>query len=392
MKQAFSVLMALVIAASAANAGESPSDRGSSPQPMARVRVSIPPSGGRAEIRDPVSDNASSDTGFSTTASDSNIPPALLAEMEKYSKYAIIPAAPRILATLNGQDITEDEVVRLLLERRGKETLDWLIGREILKHELDRLGLSVGDSEVDERLQKHLEGFRKAFPSLNRPDELTRAASGMRLDEYRERAVWVELALRKIMRIALRPSTEQLRGYYAERQAEFIRPERVRISQVFVAPQPAPEKEGIADASDWTVAERQILEAHSRLKMGEDFSAVARAYGSGGQLSRWVGRGELLRELEEAAFGIGVGSNTTPIKSSMGYHILLVEEKLERKLPPFDEVREEVLAQYEEMQFILLAGEFMTRLRDKALKNGGLVITPEAETFTEPDDEPEREE
>ena len=361
----------------AAGAGETPSASTSAPQPYARVRVSIPSIGGRAEIREPSTADPYGQTSVLSSTPGVDIPP-----LEDTAETGTeTDGQPLVLATLHGNDITEEDVVRELLERRGRETLEWLIGRDILQWELDRLELEITDAEIDERLEKHIEGFRKAFPGFSRPDDLTRAAAGMRLDEYRERSVWAELALRKIMRVSLKPANEQLRGYYAERQAEFIRPERVKISQVFIAPQPDAENEGMPGPDDWALAEKQILEAHTRLRMGEEFVDVARAYGSGGQIARWAGRGELLRELEEAAFGIGVGSTTAPIKTSMGYHILLVEEKAQRKVPAYEEVRDEVAARFEERQFVLLAGEFMSRLRDKALRSGGLVIAPEAGDF-----------
>lgn len=280
-----------------------------------------------------------------------------------------------VLATLYGNPITQDDVMREMWERRGRETFEWIVGRDLLKRELRRNNLEVADREVDERMAGHLENLRQAFPTLSRPDDLTRAASGMPLEEYRERTVWVELALRKIMRVAMKPDEEKLRTCYANMQSEFIRPERVKISQIFIPPQPPPEAEGIARPEDWTLAERQMQEAHSRLRMGEEFADVARAYGIGGHLSRWVERGELLRELEEPAFSISAGSITTPIKSGMGYHALLVEEKQERKVPPFEEVRDEVQVRFEEEQFVRLAGEFMARLKRNALRNGGLILS-----------------
>lgn len=331
--------------------------------PHARVRVALPAGGGRGEA-----------------LSDSY--PAVPAHPPEEGSLKSDGSEPRVLAMLFGNPITEEDVLRELWERRGRETFDWMIGRDILNRELSRLGLTVSDGEVDERLKRHIADLRAAFPDIGRPDDLVRAASGMSLDEYRERSVWAELALRKIMRVTLKPTEEQLRGYYADRRAEFIQPERVRVSQVFVAPQPDPNGDGIAVREDWLRAERQIVEAHSRLRMGEDFVAVARAYGSGGQLSRWAGRGELLRELEDAAFGIGVGSFTTPIRSSMGYHMLRVEEREERKVPPFEEVRDAVLMQYEEARFVMLAGEFMGRLREKALRDGWLVYTESPDPFS----------
>lgn len=383
IRTALAVCLLALLAPSPARPGETANSAGAAPQPYARVRVSIPSSGRRAEIREtsPSQEPQSTDSPLILSSTPSSA--GATATDDPPTEAVEAAGAPLVLATLNGRDITDEDVVRELLLRRGRETLDWIIGRDILRDELERLNLEVTDDEVDAGMRQHLSEFRKAFPALSRPDELVRAASGMHPGEYRERSVWAELALRKIMRQTLKPTNEQLRGYYAERQADFIQPERVKISQVFIAPRPGKDNDGISEAEDWKAAESQILEAYNRLRMGDDFAEVARAYGSGGQFSRWAGRGELLRELEDAAFAIGVGSSTAPIKSSMGYHILLVEEKIQRKIPPFEEVRDEVRAQFEEKQFVLRAGEFMARLRENALKSGGLVISPESEYFPE---------
>ncbi len=287
-------------------------------------------------------------------------------------------AEPRVLATLYGTPITEEDVLKELWDRRGKETFEWMVGRDILQRELRRLRLSVTEMEVGDRFDAHLAVLRKAYPHLKRADALTRAAAGMPPDEYRERTVWVELALRKVMDASLQTNDEDLRTYYASVQADFIRPERVLVSQVFVAPRSDAPEDEIPTDDDWRRAELQILEAHNRLRLGEDFAEVARAYGTGGQLSRWVKRGELLRELEDAAFAIRPGSITTPLRTSMGFHVLTVEEKQERNVPSFEEVREEVLARFREERFVRLAGEFMARLREKALESGGLVLADES--------------
>lgn len=284
----------------------------------------------------------------------------------------------RVLATLYGTPITEADVMRELWERRGRETFEWMLGRDILRRELRRLSLDVTERDVDAGMERHLEVLRQVYPHLRRPDALTRAASGMPADEYRERTVWTELALREVMRATLEVRDADLIAYYASVQADFIRPERVRVSQVFVAPKSEESPDGIPSPEDWRRAESLIVQAHNRLRLGEDFADVARAYGAGGKMSRLVGRGELLRELEDAAFAIRPGSITTPIRTSMGYHVVTVEEREERNVPAFEDVRDEVRARFEEERFARLAGEFMTRLREKALESGGLIVAGDA--------------
>ncbi len=365
------------------SAGASVRLRPAQAQPHASFKVAIPTNGGSAEIQDlsptysPYQSTATASTSstseYSPYVSDTSTPSSALSDAQ-------------ILAMIDNTPITDQDVLRELWNRRGKETLEWMIGKAILQRELDRLNLSVSNREVDERLQEHLASLAKAFPNTSEADDLTRFSTGMRVDEYRERTVWVELALRKIMHSALAPSDDQLRGYYAERQADFIQPERVRISQIFIAPQGDPDNDNIPGPAEWAAAEKQILEAHARLRIGrngDDFAAVASAYGAGAAPPRWVGRGELLRELEEAAFSLQPGSFSAPLKSAMGYHIIRTEEKRERNLPRFDEVREQVREQFEEKRFVLLAGEFMQRLRERAQAGGGLVISEIPDLFPE---------
>gem|GEM_PF-2053211 len=280
----------------------------------------------------------------------------------------------RALAVVDGVVITDRDVTRELWARKGRETLAWMVGKAILERELTRLGLSVPDDEIEARLARHMERFADLFPNLSGREALARAASGMGLDEYRDRSVWSELALRKVMQKTLKPTDDQLRVYFAERQAAFVEPERVKIRQVFIAPPPGPDGDIVNGAEEWAAAERLAVEAHTRLRMGEDFLSVASSYASGASGPRWVRRGELIRELEEAAFSLRPGVVSAPIRTGMGFHIVTVEERRDRKLPRFEEVRDKVLEEYENRYFMAAAGDFVTRLKEKALEEGSLVM------------------
>lgn len=410
-RTAVAALLAFILLAGAALAGEAPTlpETSVAPSrndaartsssgiiPHARVTVALPPVGGRGEIRE---QSNGQDRSMPGIRPETETRPGSVAESpgayafqfggtddngESGGETAAKPPEepetekPVVLATIEGKAITDRDILHELWRRRGRETLEWMIGKAILDGELAKNGLRVDDGEVDKRLAEHLDGLRRAFPNISDQDDLTRAAAGMRLDEYRERAVWVELALRKIMRATLKPTDEQLRAYYAERQAEFVRPERVKMSQLFIAPQGLPENEGVPGPADWAAAERQILEAHHRLRRGDDFATVARTYGAGGYASRWLERGELLRELEDAAFSLRPGAISAPLKTAIGFHIIRTEERQERTLPKFEEVRDSVEKQYEEKRFVLMAGEFMGLLRERAAKSGGLVVNETA--------------
>jgi foldase protein PrsA len=57
-----------------------------------------------------------------------------------------------VLATVNGQPITQEELVQRLLSYYGKSSLEAMINRMLVIQEAKRLGVSVTDAEMDARL------------------------------------------------------------------------------------------------------------------------------------------------------------------------------------------------------------------------------------------------
>ncbi|MCS7081880.1 MAG: peptidyl-prolyl cis-trans isomerase [Bacteroidetes bacterium] len=87
----------------------------------------------------------------------------------------------------------------------------------------------------------------------------------------------------------------------------------------------------IAFGTDKAEARRKAESVLARLRAGEDFAAVAREVSQdpgsasrGGDLG-WFGRGRMVKEFEEAAFGARPGQLLGPVETSFGYHIIRVE-------------------------------------------------------------------
>lgn len=80
---------------------------------------------------------------------------------------------------------------------------------------------------------------------------------------------------------------------------------------------------------------------------GSDFSELARQYSEGptkeqgGHLGSF-GRGQMVKEFEDAAFELGSGEISDVVKTSFGYHIIKVEKEVNQTTQPLDEVKEEI--------------------------------------------------
>lgn len=126
------------------------------------------------------------------------------------------------------------------------------------------------------------------------------------------------------------PTAAEVEAWYEENRERFRRPERVRLRQILVEDRERAERlrAEIARGSDFvTVADRA----------SED-PTVAAATGSQGERSR----DELPPAFAEVIFDLEPGGVSEVVEAEYGYHIFLVEERLEAEVLPLAAVRAEV--------------------------------------------------
>lgn len=125
---------------------------------------------------------------------------------------------------------------------------------------------------------------------------------------------------------SIRISDEEVRQYYERHRDEFRRPARAVLSFVALPRLPTP-------------ADSALINAHVRALRDSlvrgllDFETVARSQSmdsasaaEGGALPRF-GRGQMVREFEDAAFRVPVGQVSEPVVTSYGVHLIKVESR-----------------------------------------------------------------
>ncbi len=92
--------------------------------------------------------------------------------------------------------------------------------------------------------------------------------------------------------------------------------------------------------------EDEAKAALARVQKGEDFAKVADALskdpGSQGGDLGWFTKDKMVPEFAEAAFKLEPGQVSAPVKSEFGWHIIKVEGKRQKEFPPFDQVKDQV--------------------------------------------------
>lgn len=124
---------------------------------------------------------------------------------------------------------------------------------------------------------------------------------------------------------------EEVKEYYKLHKREFLRPERVRVSQILL------------------MTEGKAVEILEKVKSanGEVFREIAREESSGVEASKGGAMGlfelgQLPFEMEKVVFSLKAGEVSPVVESTYGYHIFRLDEKLEPELVPEDSAFSEI--------------------------------------------------
>ncbi|MEW5825862.1 MAG: peptidylprolyl isomerase [Candidatus Bipolaricaulota bacterium] len=229
----------------------------------------------------------------------------------------------------------------LTLRLQGGATSD-LIRETIYAQEAKKRGIKVADATIEAAVAAEYQAF---LTSNNITEETLIAyleANGSSLDRYKA-SIREAVAVQKLIdavnaevgTVAL-PTEEELLAFYEKNIVRYDESEQVRASHILVA------DEAEADA------------LKEQLASGADFAELARAVSldegskaSGGELG-WFERGQMVAEFEEAAFAATPGEIVGPVETTYGYHLILVAERKEARTPTLSDVRQTVLADWQE--------------------------------------------
>jgi peptidyl-prolyl cis-trans isomerase C len=132
----------------------------------------------------------------------------------------------------------------------------------------------------------------------------------------------------------------EAKGFYEQNPQHFSQAEQVQASHILCG------KRGITEA-EFPAELEKIQAAQARLKAGEAFADVAKAVSScpssaqGGDLG-FFGKGQMDPAFEKAAFETEVGTTTDIVKSSFGYHLILVTDKKAASTVPFEDAKSDI--------------------------------------------------
>ncbi|NFA62337.1 peptidylprolyl isomerase [Clostridium sporogenes] len=237
-----------------------------------------------------------------------------------------------IIAIVNGKEITNKDVDNTILSfpKERQTYLNTEKGREDLIKQMIDFELSYNYAK--EMKFDETEDFRKQL-------------------EATKKQLLIQVAVSSVLARAT-VSEEEIKKYYEDNKEEFRTQELITARHILV------------DSLD------EANNIYEEVKNGLDFSEAAEKYSKcpskaqGGSLGTFT-KGQMVPEFEKAVLEAEVNEVTEAVKTQFGYHLIIVDNKRESMIKPFDEVKaminNKLIQEKQNEQY----NEFTQNLRDK---------------------------
>ena len=273
----------------------------------------------------------------------------------------------RILAVVNDELVTEQDLQMVMapvvaqqrtlytgkeLDDKVKEArhqfLEKVIEDKLILSEAKRKLVIVKDNEVDEMMTE----VRNKFP--------TREAFLKSVEDqgYTEKKLWNrfhdQVMMQKLVAYEVKSkvsvSPGEVSEYYKNHPQDFAQGDRVKLQHILVRVGTRSEEE----------AGNFAQSLYDKIKAGAAFAEIAKTYSEGAEAKEdgemgWIEKGQLMGDIDQKVFALNQGEITTPIATSLGYHIFKVTERLRFSVKPIAEVREQI-------QDMIFKDKFQARL------------------------------
>jgi parvulin-like peptidyl-prolyl isomerase len=232
------------------------------------------------------------------------------------------------------------------------QTLQQLINQQLMLQEARKNRIKVDKKDIDAEIQKIRENFvtEEEFKAALKQNNLT------------------EAKLRELVRDNLAISElQQLKSQFTVTEEDVKRAyEQVRASHILIEP--------LGEQKDFELARIQAQKILEEIQSGKiTFADAAKKYSAdnaskanGGDLDFFGRNSGFVPEFVEAAFALGVGEISAPVKTAYGYHLIKVTAKKEAAGEEFENQKEALQHQLEQEGASRAFNEWFTRVRSEA--------------------------
>jgi len=256
-----------------------------------------------------------------------------------------------VLGTINGKEYTENLVnsYKVMYEKSGSLTQEDNVDEIVLEQIKQdyaiiqtalELGITAG-VDFENAYQANVEntiaqiGSKEAFDTLLEQN-------GLNAEMYYYVQMLNNLYSKIIANEKFAVTDEEIKAFYDENKETVFKYDGVRAKHILIMPES--DEEGNSTEKQWNTAKSTADKVYKLSKKGEDFDSLIAEYNMDPGVEQnpngyTFAKGEMVPEFEEKCYSMEIGEISEPVKTTYGYHIIKLEEKI-----PYFEFDEEVKA------------------------------------------------
>jgi len=290
----------------------------------------------------------------------------------------------QIIAKVNGDIVSQDEMQRMIRERTQELKAQGASGvqlqhaiedleKNLLRDRIDQLLLVQKGKElninVDSEISKYIASLRRqsGLTDEEKFRDYVRQQSGMSYEDFtaeaKNSALTREVVSSEVGR-HIHISDKEIADYYNAHQKDFIRDEKVYLSEILISIQGK-------DAAQIAAAEKKANQLADDATKGQRFPDLARDNSDaatakdGGSLGGYK-KEDLSKEIIAAVWTLPKGAVTKPMKLPTGFEIFKVDDHTKQGLAPLEDIKSEIESVLYGPKMQPKVREYLTSLRLQA--------------------------
>jgi peptidyl-prolyl cis-trans isomerase C len=266
--------------------------------------------------------------------------------------------ALRQRAASSGKPLGKDQLARL-----KSQTLERLIGAELLYQQSKKEGIKVDNEQVDKKFAQ----WKKRFPNDAEYKKVLDTLHVTPADIKNEirRGLYIEKFIDKEFKEKTKIPDKEIKAFYDGHPDFFKQPEQVRARHILIKVGPN------ADKSEKEAALKKIKDIQKKQEEGKDFAELAKEYSEGPSAAKggdlgYFRREQMVKPFSDAAFALEPGQVSDVVKTRFGYHLIKVEDKKAASTAPYESVKEKLAQYLKQQKMEKEIGAYVEKLKKKS--------------------------
>ncbi|RCX19313.1 parvulin-like peptidyl-prolyl isomerase [Anaerobacterium chartisolvens] len=241
-------------------------------------------------------------------------------------------------------EITEEYKAQL-----KQEVFDYLVSLRLWEQKAKENEIAVGEEDLRKINSEEIDPVVRNYQGIDNLREAL-AEEGLYFHQVvlQTKYSYIANKVSAELSASVQSAEDEIKAYYDKNTINYTQPETLRAKHILIST--LDEQRNPFDAEKKALAKAKAEDILKKINSGGDFDELMKENSQDPGLASYpdgypFGRGEMIKEFEDAAFALKVGEMSGLVETHYGYHIIRLEERVPEKVVAYEDVKESIRMQ-----------------------------------------------